>query len=275
MAAGWWLKPKTHEKLVHALHMDSVSTLSKTYVLKVNINCEGCKQRVKKLLRKIEGVFAVNIDEEQQVVKVTGKVDPTKLIKKLIKSGKHAEFWSPNSHPKFIRGDKNMNQIQHLRNGMDLDDFKIEHKISTIGHEVEDDSGSYLAEISSMTGNKSDQNLILEETNLDRQEEQDMFAMMDHHPGGFGGFRRHEFGMFHEIPSMLLPNYAYNHQNMPSMIMNTYMQQQQDRQSKNNMMANYGNNNIYMQQNDMIHNLSSAPRIPSFARHGISSVPYY
>ncbi|OMO55565.1 hypothetical protein CCACVL1_27182 [Corchorus capsularis] len=167
-----------------------------------------------------------------------------------------------------------MNQIQHLRNGMELDDFKTEHEISTNGHEVEDDLGSYLAEISSMTGDESDHNLM-EETNLDRQEEQDMFAMMDHHPGGFGGLRRHEFGMFHEGPSML-PNYAYNHQNMPSMIMNTYMQQQ-DSQSKNNnmIMANYGNNNMYMQQNDMINNLSSAPRIPPFARHGISSVPYY
>ncbi|XWS47584.1 hypothetical protein CRYUN_Cryun14cG0164600 [Craigia yunnanensis] len=189
-----------------------------TYVLKVNINCEGCKQRVKKLLRKIEGVFSVHIDEEQQVVKVTGKVDPTTLIKKLIKSGKHAEFWSPNSHFKFIKGDKDKNQIQYLRNG--IDDSQIEHD-NTFGYEVEDDLGNYL---------NYNQNLI-EETNSHRmhmgQEDEDTFAnngymisMMDPagfvgNGAGFVGLRGQDFGMFHEVPSRL-PTYEYNH--LPSMI---------------------------------------------------------
>ncbi|KZV18496.1 hypothetical protein F511_25342 [Dorcoceras hygrometricum] len=65
-----------------------------TSVLKVNIHCDGCKQKVRKLLQKIEGVYKVNIDAETQKVTVSGNVDSAVLIKKLVKAGKHAELWS-------------------------------------------------------------------------------------------------------------------------------------------------------------------------------------
>ncbi|XP_024020196.1 heavy metal-associated isoprenylated plant protein 34 isoform X2 [Morus notabilis] len=65
----------------------------KTCVLRVNIHCDGCKQKVRKLLQKIDGVYSVSIDAEQGKVAVSGCVDPAKLIKKLEKSGKHAELW--------------------------------------------------------------------------------------------------------------------------------------------------------------------------------------
>lgn len=64
-----------------------------TTVLKVHIHCEGCKKKVKKLLQKIEGVYDVTIDAEQQKVTVIGNVDSEFLIKKLTKSGKHAELF--------------------------------------------------------------------------------------------------------------------------------------------------------------------------------------
>lgn len=68
---------------------------SQTCVLRVNIHCYGCKQKVKKLLQKIDGVYTVSIDEEQGKVTVSGgNIDPTILIKKLTKSGKHAELWN-------------------------------------------------------------------------------------------------------------------------------------------------------------------------------------
>ncbi|VVB15142.1 unnamed protein product [Arabis nemorensis] len=57
-----------------------------TCVLKVNIHCDGCKQKVKKILHKIEGVFTTKIDAEQGKVTVSGNVDPSVLIKKLLKS---------------------------------------------------------------------------------------------------------------------------------------------------------------------------------------------
>lgn len=71
----------------------------KTHVLKVHILCLGCKRKVKKLLKKIEGVYAVNIDKEQQKVTVSGIVDPCLLIKKFGKYGKYAELWSSIPNP--------------------------------------------------------------------------------------------------------------------------------------------------------------------------------
>ncbi|XP_073135635.1 heavy metal-associated isoprenylated plant protein 37 [Henckelia pumila] len=65
-----------------------------TCVLKVNIHCDGCKHKVKKLLQKIEGVYKVMLDAEVQKVTVSGNVDSQVLIKKLVKAGKHAELWS-------------------------------------------------------------------------------------------------------------------------------------------------------------------------------------
>ncbi|EOA39294.1 hypothetical protein CARUB_v10012305mg [Capsella rubella] len=67
-----------------------------TFSLRVNIHCEGCNQKVKKLLQRIEGVCHVKIEAEHQKVTVSGSVDSATLINKLVKAGKHAELWSPN-----------------------------------------------------------------------------------------------------------------------------------------------------------------------------------
>uniref|UniRef100_A0A7N0V303 HMA domain-containing protein n=1 Tax=Kalanchoe fedtschenkoi TaxID=63787 RepID=A0A7N0V303_KALFE len=63
-----------------------------TCVLKVSIHCQGCKRKVKKLLSKVEGVYAVEVDEERGRVTVSGTADPAALVKKLAKSGKRAEL---------------------------------------------------------------------------------------------------------------------------------------------------------------------------------------
>uniref|UniRef100_A0A453KAL1 HMA domain-containing protein n=1 Tax=Aegilops tauschii subsp. strangulata TaxID=200361 RepID=A0A453KAL1_AEGTS len=64
-----------------------------TCVLKVNIHCDGCQKKVKKILHKIEGVYQSSIDPEQGKVTVSGMVDPDTIIKKLTKAGKPAELW--------------------------------------------------------------------------------------------------------------------------------------------------------------------------------------
>ncbi|KAK8564871.1 hypothetical protein V6N13_020007 [Hibiscus sabdariffa] len=66
-----------------------------TWILKVNIqcSCDGCKQKIKKLLQKIDGVYTTSINADQGKVTVTGNVDPAILIKKLDKSGKRAQLW--------------------------------------------------------------------------------------------------------------------------------------------------------------------------------------
>ncbi|XP_076950873.1 uncharacterized protein LOC143623989 [Bidens hawaiensis] len=84
---------------------------------KVHIHCDGCKKKVKKILKKIEGVYYVEIDAEQQV-KVYGDVDSTTLIKKLVKSGKYAQLWptSDQQVPSFMDDENDQNQIHNLIN---------------------------------------------------------------------------------------------------------------------------------------------------------------
>ncbi|KAI3756121.1 hypothetical protein L1987_55935 [Smallanthus sonchifolius] len=65
----------------------------KTWVLKVSIHCVGCKRKVKKVLQTIEGVYTIDIDSKQHKVTVVGNVEVDVLVKKLIKTGKHAEKW--------------------------------------------------------------------------------------------------------------------------------------------------------------------------------------
>ncbi|XP_038999440.1 heavy metal-associated isoprenylated plant protein 37-like isoform X2 [Hibiscus syriacus] len=88
-----------------------------TCVLKVNIHCDGCKQKVKKLLQRIEGVYQVSIDAEQQKVTVSGSFDSATLIKKLFRAGKYAEVWSQKSN-------QNQNQNQKQKNNCIKDDNK-------------------------------------------------------------------------------------------------------------------------------------------------------
>ncbi|KAL3843946.1 hypothetical protein ACJIZ3_001349 [Penstemon smallii] len=68
-------------------------TKDKSCVLKASIHCEGCKRKVKKILTQVQGVNFVDIDTKQQKVTVFGTADPDTLIKKLFKSGKHAQLW--------------------------------------------------------------------------------------------------------------------------------------------------------------------------------------
>ncbi|CAN7117071.1 unnamed protein product [Brassica rapa subsp. narinosa] len=91
-----------------------------TCVLKVNIHCEGCKQKVKKILQKIEGVFTTKIDADQGkvTVSVSRSVDPSVLIEKLAKSGKHAEVWGApkgNNNPNQSHDSHLVNQLKEMQ----------------------------------------------------------------------------------------------------------------------------------------------------------------
>ncbi|KAK1440475.1 hypothetical protein QVD17_06302 [Tagetes erecta] len=68
----------------------------KICVLRVSIHCEGCKRKVKKILQSLPGVHDIEIDRQQQRVVVTGDASPESLVRKLVKSGKHAELWPEN-----------------------------------------------------------------------------------------------------------------------------------------------------------------------------------
>lgn len=88
-----------------------------TFVFRVSIDCDGCKHKVKKLLQKIDGVYSTSIDAEQGKVMVTGNVDPAIIVKKLTKSGKHAELWgvqkaNPNNIQNLIKSMQQQQQQQ-------------------------------------------------------------------------------------------------------------------------------------------------------------------
>ncbi|XP_073025466.1 heavy metal-associated isoprenylated plant protein 33-like [Primulina eburnea] len=87
-----------------------------TCVLKVNIHCDGCKHKVKKILQKIDGVYTTNIDSEQGKVTVSGNVDPATLIKKLTKNGKHAEIWGASK-----TNNNNQNQLNNQFKNLQID----------------------------------------------------------------------------------------------------------------------------------------------------------
>ncbi|KAL3505861.1 hypothetical protein ACH5RR_031243 [Cinchona calisaya] len=91
----------------------------KTCVLKVNIHCDGCKNKVKKILQKIDGVYKTNIDSELGKVTISGNVDPETLIKKLRKSGKRAELWGA---PK--ANNNQQNQLNNQLKNMQIDSGK-------------------------------------------------------------------------------------------------------------------------------------------------------
>ncbi|KAM6549460.1 hypothetical protein CsatB_021136 [Cannabis sativa] len=76
---------------------DQVAIPTLKVELKVFIHCcDGCRRKIKKVLRSIEGVFGIEIDPMMPKVTVTGNVDPQILIKKLCKAGKQAQS-VPNS----------------------------------------------------------------------------------------------------------------------------------------------------------------------------------
>ncbi|KAE9609596.1 hypothetical protein Lal_00006452 [Lupinus albus] len=83
-----------------------------TWSLKVSIHCDGCRRKVKKVLRSIDGVFTTTIDPQQQKVTVTGSVGVETLIRKLVKAGKHAEIWPENLSGKKKAAKKNEQRDQ-------------------------------------------------------------------------------------------------------------------------------------------------------------------
>ncbi|XP_057960836.1 heavy metal-associated isoprenylated plant protein 37 [Malania oleifera] len=115
-----------------------------TFVLKVSIHCDGCKQKVKKLLQRIEGVYTVNIDADQQKVTVSGNVDSATLIKKLVRTGKHAELWSQkssqnqNQKPNCFKDVKN-NKVQNQGPIKGLEAFRNQQKFPTFCPGEEED----------------------------------------------------------------------------------------------------------------------------------------
>ncbi|KAK3193845.1 hypothetical protein Dsin_025155 [Dipteronia sinensis] len=82
--------------------MDCNSVATKPCVMKMQLKCESCQKKVKKVLQKIHGVHSINIDANEGTVAVSSTVvDPQLLIAMLAKAGQKAELlWeSPQQTP--------------------------------------------------------------------------------------------------------------------------------------------------------------------------------
>ncbi|GKV04923.1 hypothetical protein SLEP1_g17010 [Rubroshorea leprosula] len=100
-----WMAAKPAEETPGALKFQ-------TWVLKVSIHCEGCKKKVKKVLQGIDGVYMTEIDSQQHKVIVNGNVGAETLIKKLMRSGKHAELWPEKAEKEEKPGKSKNNEKQ-------------------------------------------------------------------------------------------------------------------------------------------------------------------
>ncbi|GLJ38966.1 hypothetical protein SUGI_0794370 [Cryptomeria japonica] len=65
----------------------------KKIVLKSEINCEKCKQKVMKTIARVPGVNSVSIDLKEQKITVIGDADPVVLTTKL-KMSRYTELMS-------------------------------------------------------------------------------------------------------------------------------------------------------------------------------------
>ncbi|KAL6900791.1 hypothetical protein ACP4OV_005467 [Aristida adscensionis] len=64
-----------------------------TVELKVRMDCDGCERKVKNTLATMRGVQSVEINRKQQKVTVQGFVEPHRVLRRALSTGKRAELW--------------------------------------------------------------------------------------------------------------------------------------------------------------------------------------
>lgn len=225
------------------------------------------------------GVCQVHIDVEEQKVTVTGSADSATLINKLVRSGKHAELWSPISNrrrARIVDGDKNLDQTHYVVNGNP-------HMLPNLfGREDDELASEWYSDQSrgnnAVTGDEFDHHLLAAMQNVDLSGDVattvgghdklannmpplSSYAGFQGNGDSFVGVGGHEFGEG-------LPIYEHDHQ---SPIMRTNLQghpynypptgminiDMRDRNAVNNMMFN---DDVHM-------------RKPWTVSHGSSQVP--
>lgn len=67
--------------------------MPETTVLKVLLHCDGCVSKVKRHIRRLEGVESFHVDQKNSKVTVYGTVKPQAVLDKVLHAGKTAEFW--------------------------------------------------------------------------------------------------------------------------------------------------------------------------------------
>lgn len=87
-------------------------------VLKVGMHCEGCKKKVEKALKSMNGVYDYSVDLRNQKVTVEGTLDSRKMMGKLAKkSGKRVELWQWTSSSYNTQNWQQSAYAQHTQGG--------------------------------------------------------------------------------------------------------------------------------------------------------------
>ncbi|XP_009759549.1 heavy metal-associated isoprenylated plant protein 28-like [Nicotiana tabacum] len=61
--------------------------------MRVHMDCPGCESKIRKALKKLDGVDNIDIDMNMQKVTVTGWAEQKKVLKTVRKTGRKAELW--------------------------------------------------------------------------------------------------------------------------------------------------------------------------------------
>ncbi|KAJ8769493.1 hypothetical protein K2173_003857 [Erythroxylum novogranatense] len=64
-----------------------------TVEIKVKMDCDGCERKVKNAVSSMRGVRSVEVIRKQSRVIVSGYVEPNRVLNKIKRTGKRAEFW--------------------------------------------------------------------------------------------------------------------------------------------------------------------------------------
>ncbi|XP_043701348.1 heavy metal-associated isoprenylated plant protein 28-like isoform X2 [Telopea speciosissima] len=72
-----------------------------TTEMKVHMDCAGCESKIRKALKKLEGVDEVDVDMGLQKVTVTGWAEQKKVLKTVRKTGRRAELWPFPYNPEY------------------------------------------------------------------------------------------------------------------------------------------------------------------------------
>ncbi|XP_074383221.1 heavy metal-associated isoprenylated plant protein 28-like [Apium graveolens] len=87
--------------------------MSTTVEMMVHMDCPGCENKIRKALRRLEGVDDIEIDMGMQKVTVTGWADLEKVLKTARRNGRQAELWPAPGEPEFENVDHYYNNDQY------------------------------------------------------------------------------------------------------------------------------------------------------------------
>lgn len=208
------------------------------------------------------GVYKIDIDTEHQVVIVSGCVDSSTLIKRLVKSGKRAELWYPTSKHK-LKQEATMDQMHFLSNEV-LNASKNQYMFpaSFVNEDVRgfenltnQNTGKKVADAETeqdLMVAKRMGNIYMDEDNFagNTGVENDMTPLGDQadyqeNKAGFLGLGGHEFdGMpiykHNHLPSLIMSNIQQGpHYNYPSMAMQKNFVYMHDGHANNNMISDF------------------------------------